>query len=172
MIRTDAEYRQSLELLRKYQEHVAKERERLQARGEGGDRLRRGLEPLQSFAIEIQDEIAEYERLKAGHLDARVPLRGLPWLLTALRIQRGITQAALAARLGVHVTQVSRDERGNYQGITLDRAIRVLEALDADPYIHLRAVPPKAARAASRARGEKRAYASRAPARRARAAHL
>lgn len=63
IIRTDAEYRWSLERLRELQEHIAEERAYLQARGERGDRLRRGLEPLQSMAIQIQDDVVEYERL-------------------------------------------------------------------------------------------------------------
>lgn len=45
------------------------------------------------------------------------------------RIALGITQAELAKRLGVSEPQVSRDERNEYQGITSDRASRVLDAL-------------------------------------------
>jgi hypothetical protein len=33
----------------------------------------------------------------------------------------------LARRLGVHETQVSRDERNEYFGITLERAAKILE---------------------------------------------
>lgn len=39
------------------------------------------------------------------------------------------SQRDLAARLGVHESQVSRDERNEYHGITLERAGRVLDAL-------------------------------------------
>ena len=53
-------------------------------------------------------------------------------LLIALRIARGISQRQLAERLGVHESQVSRDERNEYHGITLDRAARVLDALGVD----------------------------------------
>jgi transcriptional regulator with XRE-family HTH domain len=35
----------------------------------------------------------------------------------------------LARRLGVHESQVSRDERNEYFGITLERAERILAAL-------------------------------------------
>jgi transcriptional regulator with XRE-family HTH domain len=47
----------------------------------------------------------------------------------ALRIARGISQREFAERLGVHESQVSRDERNDYHGITVDRANRVLDAL-------------------------------------------
>jgi len=42
---------------------------------------------------------------------------------------RAIYAAELARRLGVHETQVSRDERNEYFGITLERAAKILDAL-------------------------------------------
>jgi transcriptional regulator with XRE-family HTH domain len=42
-----------------------------------------------------------------------------------------MTQRQLAERLGVNETAVSRDERNEYHGITVDRATKVLEALGA-----------------------------------------
>ena len=47
----------------------------------------------------------------------------------ALRIALGLTQRELAERLGVHESQVSRDERNEYHGITVERASRILDAL-------------------------------------------
>jgi Helix-turn-helix len=43
---------------------------------------------------------------------------------------QGITQRDLARRLSVHETQVSRDERNEYFGITLERAAKILDALN------------------------------------------
>ena len=51
-------------------------------------------------------------------------------MLVALRIARGLTQRELSGRLGVHESQVSRDERNEYHGVTVDRASRVLDAMD------------------------------------------
>ena len=53
-------------------------------------------------------------------------------LLVALRVAQGISQRELAERLGVHESQVSRDERNEYHGVTLERAQRVLDALGAE----------------------------------------
>jgi transcriptional regulator with XRE-family HTH domain len=39
-----------------------------------------------------------------------------------MRIAQGISQRERARRLDVHETQVSRDERNEYFGITLERA--------------------------------------------------
>ncbi|MDQ5934747.1 MAG: hypothetical protein QG574_2816, partial [Cyanobacteriota bacterium erpe_2018_sw_21hr_WHONDRS-SW48-000092_B_bin.40] len=45
------------------------------------------------------------------------------------RIANGISQAELAKRLAVDVSQVSRDERNDYHGISIERAERVVAAL-------------------------------------------
>jgi transcriptional regulator with XRE-family HTH domain len=50
--------------------------------------------------------------------------------LIALRIANGVTQTELAERLGVSASQVSRDERNEYYGVTVERAQRVVEALN------------------------------------------
>ena len=57
-------------------------------------------------------------------------LRGLGHLLITSRIAQGISRRELARRLGAHETQVSRDERNEYFGITLERAAKILEALN------------------------------------------
>jgi transcriptional regulator with XRE-family HTH domain len=50
-------------------------------------------------------------------------------LLIATRIAQGLTQRELAERLGVSESLVSRDERNEYHGITVERAQRILDAL-------------------------------------------
>ncbi|MGA2447310.1 MAG: helix-turn-helix domain-containing protein [Polyangiaceae bacterium] len=47
----------------------------------------------------------------------------------ALRIALGLTQRELAERLEVHESQVSRDGRNEYHGMTVDRASWILDAL-------------------------------------------
>jgi transcriptional regulator with XRE-family HTH domain len=49
--------------------------------------------------------------------------------LISARIAKGLTQRQLAEKLGVNESQVSRDERNEYHGVTLDRAARILEVL-------------------------------------------
>jgi ribosome-binding protein aMBF1 (putative translation factor) len=68
---------------------------------------------------------------KAGLGDVELDnLRGVGHLLITSRIAQGISQRELARRLGVHETQVSRDERNEYFGITLERAAKILDALN------------------------------------------
>ena len=51
-------------------------------------------------------------------------------MLISTRIAQGISQRELARRLDVHESQVSRDERNEYFGITLERTIKILDALN------------------------------------------
>jgi len=50
-------------------------------------------------------------------------------LLVSLRIAQGMSQRELAAKLDVHESQFSRDERNEYHGMTVDWAIKVLDTL-------------------------------------------
>jgi len=51
-------------------------------------------------------------------------------LLIALRIAQGLAPRELAERLGISESLVSRDERNEYHGITIERAQRIPEALN------------------------------------------
>ncbi|MBI2480163.1 MAG: helix-turn-helix transcriptional regulator [Planctomycetia bacterium] len=42
-----------------------------------------------------------------------------------------MSQRELAEKLGVHESQVSRDERNEYHGLTVQRAARILDVLGA-----------------------------------------
>ncbi len=94
--------------------------------------IKRAIDPVRSFHLQLEEEVQSYERLKRGQFDDLSNLRGLGHLLISLRIARGLTQRQLAERLGVHESLVSRDERNEYHGIALDRAARILDALDAE----------------------------------------
>ena len=45
-------------------------------------------------------------------------------------LRQGVSQRDLAQRLDVHESQVSRDERKESFGVTLERAAKVLDALN------------------------------------------
>lgn len=52
-------------------------------------------------------------------------------------------EGALIKRLTVHESQVSRDERNEYFGITLERAVKLLDALDARLHTKVEVEPPR-----------------------------
>ena len=85
---------------------------------------------MESFHLQFSEEVESYERLKRGEFDDLENFRGLGQLLISLRIAQGLSQRELAKRLGVHESQVSRDERNEYFGMTLERAMKVLDALN------------------------------------------
>lgn len=72
-------------------------------------------------------------------------LEGLGNVLVALRIARGLSQRALAERLGIHQSQVSRDERNDYNGATVERAAHVLDALRVEMKSSFRLTPGRGA---------------------------
>ena len=120
--RAEAFFRSNLEVV----EHIA----RLKEAGLSQAEIKRLTDPMESFHLQLQDEVASYERLKRGEFAELDNLRGLGHLLIAVRIAQGVAQQELAQRLNVHESQVSRDERNEYVGITLERAVKILDALN------------------------------------------
>jgi len=129
MIRNETEYREAVGRLAAERSRIAEHRSRLAESGLTKEELKRVLDPIQSFHLQLQEEVESYERLKRGEFDEIENLRGFGPLLISLRIAQGISQRELAKRLGVHESQVSRDERNEYFGVTLERAIKILDAL-------------------------------------------
>jgi DNA-directed RNA polymerase specialized sigma subunit len=129
MIRNEKEYREAVERLRQEEGRLGKQEAELKALGLKPSEVKRALDPMRSFHDQLDEEVRSYEKLKRGEFDEMLNLRGLGHLLVSLRIARGFTQRQLAERLGVHETQVSRDERNEYHGVTLERAARILEAM-------------------------------------------
>lgn len=129
MIRNEKEYREAVERIGQEKDRLAMQEAELKAMGLGPAEIKRALDPMRSFHQQLEEELASYERLKRGEFDEVLNLRGLGPLLVSLRIARGLTQRQLAEKLAVHETQVSRDERNEYHGITLERAAKILESL-------------------------------------------
>ena len=129
MIRNESEYREAGTRLAEEAARLEAHRERLRATGLPDEEVKRLMDPIESFHVQLREEVDSYERLKRGEFAALDNLRGLGQLLISLRISKGISQRELAQRLGVHESQVSRDERNEYFGVTLERAIKVLDAL-------------------------------------------
>ena len=93
------------------------------------DHVQRAMAPQWSFHTQLADEVDSYEGLKRGEFHALKNFEGLGRLLIAWRIYKGFTQSELAQKLGIEASQVSRDERHEYHGITVERASRILEAM-------------------------------------------
>ena len=131
MIRTETEYQKARSAVMQQKARLEDHRARLQDSGLKGSALKKAMQPLETFAIQLEEEVQSYERLKQGDVGELENLQGLGRALIGIRIARGLTQRELAERLGVNESTVSRDERNEYHGITVERAARILDALQA-----------------------------------------
>jgi len=129
VIRSEPEYQEARRRLEQDREVAARQREALAAAGLPADQVERAMQPLLSFQAQLAEEIEWYEHVCRRSLPEMRWLIQLGRLLIALRIADGLTQRELAERLEVSESVVSRDERNEYHGITLERAQRVLDAL-------------------------------------------
>ena len=146
MIRNETEYKEAVARLTDEKRRLAEQRKRLKETGLTPEEIKRVVDPVEAFHLQLVEEVESYERLKRGEFDELENFAGFGHLLIALRIAEGISQRELAKRLGVHETQVSRDERNEYFGITMDRAKKVLDALGARLITKVEATPPIAHR--------------------------
>ena len=94
------------------------------------EEVRRAMEPVLSFRAQLEGEVEWYERVRRRDFGIIRNLSAVGTLLIALRIANGLSQRELAEKLGVSEAQVSRDERNEHHGITVDRAQRVLDAMN------------------------------------------
>ena len=129
MIRSEKEYREAVERLGKDEEVLADQKEKLAGLGLSEVEVYGALEPMMSFRARLEEEVEWYERVRRQDFGVIRDLSAVGTLLIAVRIANGLSQKELAERLGVSEAQVSRDERNEYHGITVDRVQRVLDAM-------------------------------------------
>lgn len=132
MIRNENEYQEAVTRLMEERGRLDAQRKQLKADGLTPEQIKRACDPMESFHLQLAEEVKSYERLKRGEFGEVHNLLGIGRLLVGLRIAQGISQRALAERLGVNESQVSRDERNEYHGVALERAERILNALHAE----------------------------------------
>lgn len=141
MIRTDTEYQQARSRLLEEKKRLAEHEARIKEMGLGPSEIKRALDPLRSFTMQLEEEVEAYERMQRGSFEPIRNLSGLGRLLIAARVYRNISQRELAKRLDVHESQVSRDERNEYRSITVERASRILDVLGVELLSEMRTSP-------------------------------
>jgi HTH-type transcriptional regulator / antitoxin HigA len=89
------------------------------------------LDALKSEFEVLAEQIREYEALKSGTVEhfSTTSLNELPGLLVKARIAKGMSQRALAEKLGVKEQQIQRYEATEYDAASLRRIIEVADAL-------------------------------------------
>jgi predicted XRE-type DNA-binding protein len=129
VIRNEREYKEALSRLEKDREVVEAQRRALAGSELSEEEVERALGPMLSFHAQLEEEVEWYERVRRREFAVSHDVRDIGRTLIALRIANGLSQRELAEKLGVSEPQVSRDERNEYHGITIERAQRVLEAM-------------------------------------------
>lgn len=131
MIANERQYRIAKAELRRFEEAI--EAQQTSAPSEGvHPRIHEAIgASLQSEADELRAQIKRYEDLRDGRIDHREleGLRDLPTALIEARIAAGLTQNALAERLGLQQQQIQRWEANLYSGVGLERLQEVVDAL-------------------------------------------
>src|SRR5665213_3257552 len=120
MIRNDNEYEDAVARIKEEKKRMGAEKLRLAGEGLSPAEVKRALDPMRSFHLQLEEEVEGYEKLKRGEFDELLNFQGIGRMLVALRIHQGLSQRQLAEKLGVHESQISRDERNEYNGITLE----------------------------------------------------
>jgi ribosome-binding protein aMBF1 (putative translation factor) len=129
VIRNPTELQECRKRLRAERQRRADYAAQLEAVGLPREDLAHAIEPVEAFVNQLQDAIHEYERAQRSDVSSVSDLRDLGRCLVALRVASGLTQRELAAKLGVHESLISRDERNEYHGLTIQRAAQILDAL-------------------------------------------
>ena len=129
MIRNEREYKEALSRLERDRKIIEAQRLALVERGLSEKEVERVLGPMLSLDAQLEEEVEYYEKVRRREFAVFHDVRDVGRTLIALRIANGLSQRELAERLGVSEAQVSRDERNEYHGITVERAQKVLEAM-------------------------------------------
>ena len=129
MIRTETEYQAAVKRLDAERERINEQRTILERSGLKPAEVKRAIDPVLSFHLQLQEEVDSYVRIKRGDFREIENLMGMGRLLIGLRIYLGLSQRQLAQKLEIDESQVSRDERNEYRGISFERAQAILEAL-------------------------------------------
>lgn len=145
MIKTESEYKAMVERLNNDLHFIKQQEQVLQDMGLSADEIHRAMEPSMSFHEQLREEVEYYERIKRFEFEALENFCGLERYLIGLRIALGISQSELAKRLNVSVAQVSKDEKNEYHGISVEKATRILEALGVTVITKLDRIPEKVA---------------------------
>jgi DNA-binding Xre family transcriptional regulator len=129
VIKTQSEYEQTLETLQQWRASGERLRASVEAAGIPPHHVELAMAPHLTMQDQMEGDVAWYERAKRGEILPLPSIRQIGLSLIALRIAKGLTQRQLAKRLGVNEAQVSKDERNEYHGISVDRVQRIIDAL-------------------------------------------
>jgi DNA-binding transcriptional regulator YiaG len=133
MIKSEREYNRIRQEVERQEAWVAEERKRLEEDGLSPELIKVSVGIAEAMNHNKRLELEEYERVLNGDFDPYTcSLDEIGKRLIQLRIWKGLSQSDLARRLNVSHAQVSKDERFQYEGASLEKVKRVLKVLDVE----------------------------------------
>jgi HTH-type transcriptional regulator / antitoxin HipB len=134
MIFNERQYGITQAQLKKFQVAVAEMATKAESAADRNQQLRyqAHLDALNSEIEILQEELQEYQKLKAGEITKLNfdSLTQLPEALIKARIVRGLTQEQLGEIMGLKAQQIQRYEATLYAGASLRKIIAVQKALN------------------------------------------
>src|SRR5450631_2854260 len=97
MIRNETEYQEASARLVEERNRLADHRSRLKEAGLNEEEIKRVIDPMESFHLQLQEEVESYERLKRGEFDELENLRGLGHLLISVRVRASAARSRFFA---------------------------------------------------------------------------
>jgi DNA-binding XRE family transcriptional regulator len=91
-----------------------------------------GAADLRSYITEFDRDLAEFDALATADEITVAGIAGIGSALIQARIASGLTQAALAERVGLKTAAINRYEANDYQSANLTRLHQIAAALDFD----------------------------------------
>ena len=129
MLLTDKQYKLALLSI----ERSKKREEELKEKYKNDKKALKQMLEMESISLipQIKDEVKEYENIKAGKFPAYMKkLENIGYLLIALRIHKGWSQSELAKKLNIKPSQVCRNERNEYYGVSMPTVRKMLKVFD------------------------------------------
>lgn len=130
MMKTEKELELAKKQLLKLTELHNTQLKELTAKGLTQKQAKESLSSSWTYAMQCKEEIELYEKLKKGELPPLKHFSTIGKYFVAARIAKGMTQRELADKLGVKESAVSRDERNEYHGMSVDKMERLAHVLN------------------------------------------
>lgn len=130
MIKTDSAYKKAVEKLKEDKKLIEAQKNKLIDLNLTEEQIDQALQPMITFHIQLKEEVEYYEAIKRGIFLPIIDLSGIGRTLIAYRIYRNMSQEKLAQKLGVSPAQISRDERNEYYGATIEKIQKVMTVLE------------------------------------------
>ena len=136
MIKSDAQRERAVAQIEGFRQAHAKVEE-----GTPGKRSKAVRGSYESMIRQLEEELGEYDQLKAG--DLRLPhverLDQIAPFIAKIRIAKGVSQTELARRLSVSKQVISRYEENEYQTVAIARLQEILDAMGIQALVTLSA---------------------------------